>query len=176
MRINSLIIVGVALAMSGGCAKRQLNKMDAQEDKLAAQYDGSSYEEDMVQADASQEYEDQGDSISPEALAGIQDTITNVYERDFGRCLQEDMDAYNNRWIAGTFAVEFRINTKGKVTEVSLLEEDIKEIKLPPGQKEPRKAKLFGPCIERAIYKWEFEKPPEVEYVHTYTGQVGEAF
>ncbi|MEZ4381462.1 MAG: hypothetical protein R3A79_08935 [Nannocystaceae bacterium] len=176
MRINSLIVAGVALAMSGGCAKRQLNKMDDQEAALAAQYNGASYEQDMVRADANQEYEDQGDSISPEALAAIQDTITNVYERDFGRCLQEDMDAYNNRWIAGEFAVEFRIDTKGKVIEVNLLEEDIKEIKLPPGQKEPRKAKLFGPCIERAIYKWEFEKPPEVEYVHTYTGQVGEAF
>lgn len=175
MRTSTLLIVAFSLS-AGGCAKRQLSKMDSEEADLASQYDGSDYSEDMVQADNSEVHEDQGDSISPQALASIQDTITNVYERDFGRCLQEDMDAYDNRWIAGTFTVEFKINTGGKVIEVNLLEEDIKEQRLPPGQKEARLAKLFGPCIENAIYKWEFEVPPEVEYVHTYTGKVGEAF
>jgi len=175
MRNSTLLIVALSFAASG-CAKRQLQKMDSEEDALAAQYDGSEYSEDMVKADNSEVYEDQGESISPTALAAIQDTITNVYERDFGRCLQEDMDAYDNRWIAGTFTVEFKINTSGQVIEVNLLEEDIEERRLPPGQKEARKAKLFGPCIDAAIYKWEFEVPPEVEYVHTYTGKVGEAF
>ena len=176
MRISSVIFVGLAVALGGGCAKRQMNKMNNEEDALMAKYDGSSYEKDMVQADESTDYADQGGSVSPKTLASIQDTISNVYERDLGRCLQEDMDQYNNRWIAGTFTVEFKIDQKGKVIEVNLLEQDIEERRLPPGQKEARKATKFGPCIERAIYKWEFEKPPEVEYVHTYTGQVGEAF
>ncbi|HFE45773.1 MAG TPA: hypothetical protein ENJ18_09845 [Nannocystis exedens] len=175
MRISTLLTLALVLTASG-CAKRQLQKMDSEEAELAAQFDGSEYSEDMVQADNSEVYEDQGESISPQALASIQDTITNVYERDFGRCLQQDMDAYDNRWIAGTFTVEFKINTDGKVIEVNLLEEDIEERRLPPGQKQARKAKLFGSCVENAIYKWEFEVPPEVEYVHTYTGKVGEAF
>ncbi len=175
MRISTLLTLALVLAASG-CAKRQLQKMDSEEAELAAQFDGSEYSEDMVQAGNDEVYEDQGDSISPQALASIQDTITNVYERDFGRCLQQDMDAYDNRWIAGTFTVEFKINTDGRIIEVNLLEEDIEERRLPPGQKKARKAKIFGTCIETAIYKWEFEVPPEVEYVHTYTGKVGEAF
>lgn len=179
MRIVSmltLISASVALASAGGCAKRQLNKMNNEEDALYGQYKGEEYEKDMVQSEQSKDYEDQGDSISPKTLASIQDTITNVYERDLGRCLQQDMEEYGNRWIAGTFTVEFKINTKGQVIGVDVLEQDIKERRLPPGQKEAREAKKFGPCIETSIYKWEFDPAPEVEYVHTYTGKVGEAF
>ncbi len=169
-------LLGLTAATGAGCAKRQMNKMNNEEAALAGQYDGSSYEKDMVQADNNKTYADAGTGVSPERLAAIQDTITSVYERDLGRCLQQDMEAYSNRWIAGTFTVEFKINTKGQVIEARLLEQDIKERRLPPGQKEAREAKLFGPCIEAAIYKWEFDPPPEVDYVHTYTGKVGEAF
>ena len=168
-------LVGAATAASG-CAKRQMNKMNSEEDALFGKYDGSEYEKDMVQADNNKSYADAGTGVSPERLASIQDTITSVYERDLGRCLQQDMDAYSNRWIAGTFTVEFKISSKGQVIEARVLEQDIKERRLPPGQKQAREAKLFGPCIEAAIYKWEFDPPPEVEYVHTYTGKVGEAF
>ncbi|MEZ4451717.1 MAG: hypothetical protein R3B09_19785 [Nannocystaceae bacterium] len=169
---------GLAVAVAGatGCTKRQLNKMNSEEDALYGKYQGEDYEKDMVQSEQSKDYADQGQSIAPKTLASIQDTITNVYERDFGRCLQLDMEEYSNRWIAGTFTVEFKIDTKGKVIEVNLLEEDIKERRLPPGQKEARSAKKFGPCIEQSIYKWEFDPAPEVVYVHTYTGKVGEAF
>jgi hypothetical protein len=52
--------------------------------------------------------------VSPKVLKSIQDTVENVYERDFGRCLQKDMEAYENRWIAGTFSVEFTIDTSAR--------------------------------------------------------------
>ncbi len=167
------LAVGLPL-LTTGCVKRQLDKMDQREGDVYSEYDGKKYEEDLVTVKAD-EVEDQGDSVSPATLQAIQDTISNVYERDFGRCLQQDMDAYENRWIAGTFSVEFTINTEGKVTSASVLEADIKEQKTAKG-KEARKAKIFPSCVEESVYKWEFEPAPEVEYTHTYTGKVGEAF
>ncbi len=31
-------------------------------------------------------------------------------------------------------------------------------------------------CMETSVLGWEFDPPPEVEYVHTYQGRVGEAW
>ena len=79
-----------AMALSTGCARRQLNKMNEGEEAMFNKYQKSSYEEDMVTAEESREYEDQGQGVSPKVLKSIQDTVENVYDRDFGRCLQQD--------------------------------------------------------------------------------------
>ena len=179
MRTTILCLLAAAVA-APGCASRQRDKMDKNEDNLYAQYEKTSYDKDMVKAEEGlSEYsgETKG-SVSPKTLASIQDTLENVYERDFGRCLQKDMEAYENRWIAGTFSVEFTISTSGKVTKARMTAVDIKERKPPKGKKENqnREAKLFGPCVEESAAKWEFDPPPEVEYVYTYSGKVGEQF
>lgn len=173
-QLGMAIVIGLPL-LTTGCVKRQLDKMNEREGSVYDEYDGDKYEEDLVTVKAD-EVEDQGDSVAPATLQAIQDTISNVYERDFGRCLQQDMDAYENRWMAGNFSVEFTINTDGKVIAASVLEMDIKERKSAKGQKEMREAKIFPSCVEESVYKWEFDPPPEVQYTHTYTGKVGEAF
>ncbi len=167
-----------AMALSSGCARRQLNSMNDGEEAMFNKYQKSSYEEDMVTAEEAREYEDQGQGVSPKVLKSIQDTVENVYDRDFGRCLQQDMEAYENRWIAGTFSVEFTINVGGQVTNARITQMDIKERKPPKGKKanEARDAKLFPVCVEESARKWEFDPPPEVEYVYTYSGKVGERF
>jgi hypothetical protein len=173
-----MILAAGALVLASGCARRQTDKMNAGEEDLYAKYQNTSYEKDMVTAKETQEYEDQGQGVSPRVLKSIQDTVENVYERDFGRCLQRDMEEYENRWIAGTFSVEFTIAPTGKVTAARITAMDIKERKPPKGKKENqnREAKLFGPCVEESASKWEFDPPPEVEYVYTYSGKVGERF
>jgi RNA polymerase-binding transcription factor DksA len=172
------ITAAATLALASGCARRQTNKMNTGEEELYAKYQESSYEKDMVTHEETKEYADQGKGVSPKVLKSIQDTVENVYERDFGRCLQKDMEAYENRWIAGTFSVEFTINTAGQVTQARITQADIKERKAPKGKKEnpQREAKLFSGCVEESAKKWEFDPPPEVEYVYTYSGKVGESF
>lgn len=172
------ILAVTSLALASGCARRQLDKMNNGEEDLYAKYQESSYEKDMVTHEETKDYEDQGKGVSPKVLKSIQDTVENVYERDFGRCLQKDMEAYENRWIAGTFSVEFTINTTGQVTQARITQSDIKERKPPKGKKEnqQREAKLFSGCVEDSAKKWEFDPPPEVEYVYTYSGKVGESF
>ena len=181
MRTTTLILLAAALA-APGCASRQRDKMDKGEDDLYAQYQKTDYDKDMVKAEEGlSEYSGKSEgSVSPKVLASIQDTLENVYERDFGRCLQKDMEAYENRWIAGTFSVEITINTAGKVTKVNMNAMDIKERKPPKGvpkdKFQPREAKLFPTCVDESAFKWEFDPPPEVEYVYTYTGKVGESY
>ena len=178
MQHNTLFTILAAGALMSGCAARQTAKQNEGEQELFAKYQDSKYEKDIVTDDGQQEYKDQGAGVSPRVLKSIQDAVENVYERDFGRCLQKDMDEYENRWIAGTFSVEFTISTSGKVTKARMTAVDIKERKPPKGKKENqnREAKLFGPCVEESAAKWEFDPPPEVEYVYTYSGKVGEQF
>jgi len=173
-----MIMAAAALVLASGCARRQTDKMNSGEEDLYAKYQSSSYEKDMVTANETQEYADQGQGVSPKVLKSIQDTVENVYERDFGRCLQKDMEEFENRWIAGTFSVEFTIATSGRVTQARITQMDIKERKPPKGKKDnqAREAKLFGPCVVDSAGKWEFDPPPEVEYVYTYSGKVGEQF
>lgn len=181
MRTTTALLLAATL-FAPGCAKRQLDKMDKNEDNLYAGYQKTSYDKDMVKSgEGLDEYDRSSQaSVSPKVLASIQDTIENVYERDFGRCLQRDMEAYENRWIAGTFSAEVTINTAGKVVKVNLPAIDIKERKPPKGvpkdKFQPRDAKLFPSCVEESAFKWEFDPPPEVEYTYTYTGKVGESY
>ncbi|HEY8377622.1 MAG TPA: hypothetical protein VIK91_14100 [Nannocystis sp.] len=178
---TTLLLLAAALAVPG-CAKRQLDKMDKAEEQMWSDLTKTDYDKDMVKANEGLDEYDRGSqaSVSPKTLASIQDTVTNVYERDFGRCLQRDMEAYENRWIAGTFSMEVTINTAGKVTNVNIPMIDIKERRPPKGvpkdKFQPREAKLFASCVEESAFKWEFDPPPEVEYVYTYTGKVGEAY
>lgn len=182
MRNTTTVILLAATLAVPGCAKRQLDKMDKNEDNLYAAYQKTDYDKDMVKAEEGLDEYDRGSkaSVSPKVLASIQDTLENVYERDFGRCLQKDMESIENRWIAGTFSVEFTINTSGKVVKVNMSAVDIKERKPPKGTPKdkfkPRDATIFPGCVEESAYKWEFDPAPEVEYVYTYTGKVGEAY
>ena len=171
-RIVSACLVAASLAT--GCAsKRRTEKQNTAEGELFSQYDGENYD-DMETVEGA-EVEDQGGSVAPQTLQNIKDTIENVYERDFGRCLQKDMDEFENRWIAGTFTLSVTINVEGKVIGAELTQVDIEERKVPKGGS-ARKAVIFPGCVEESAYKWEFDPPPEVEYTHTYSGKVGEAF
>jgi hypothetical protein len=157
-------------------------KMASNQDMLNA-YGGEKYSEDMVATDY-ETTEDQGASIDPRTQAAIQDTISTVYVSDFEKCLEKEMDRLENRWVAGTFAIEFTIETSGMVSAAELLQEDIQERRtldakgkfVSSGGAEPRKAENFGSCITALVYKWEFDPPPEVTYTHTYNGQLGEAW
>ena len=91
----------------------------------------------------------------------------------------------DNRWIAGTFSVEFHISSKtGQVTEAKITQEDIRERRtlneagdyVLEGGAPPREAVDFDDCIHTKLLDWVFEPPPEVDYVHTYSSQIGEAW
>lgn len=182
MRTTQAVILLAATLAAPACAKRQLDKMDKNEDNLYASYQKTDYDKDMVKAEEGLDEYDRSAkaSVSPKVLASIQDTMESVYERDFGRCLQKDMELIENRWIAGTFSLEVTISTSGKVTKVNMPAMDILERKPPKGvpkdKFKPREAKVFPSCVEESAFKWEFDPPPEVEYVYTYTGKVGEAY
>lgn len=182
MRISKaapLFLAVAALSLSA-CKKKGQETTNAE---FAEMYDKHHYD-DMVTTDEYNNYSEQGDSISPREMELIQQTIEE-YAGDFEHCLEVEMDRLENRWIAGPFAVEFHISSKtGKVTEVRVTEADIKERRtkdkdgnfVTEGGAEPRMADQYGQCIHDKLMDWEFDPPPEVDYVHTYTGDIGEAW
>ena len=99
-----------------------------------------------------------------------------MYEKDFERCLEEQMDVQETRFMRSMFSVEFTIDTTGKASAAKVLDIWVK--------KQNAKGSNIGDvppdgmkaCIGTAIDDWVFDPPPEVVYVHTYRGQVGEAF
>ncbi|MEE9382167.1 MAG: hypothetical protein V3V08_01975 [Nannocystaceae bacterium] len=164
-------LVALSVAMTA-CAHKQQQTTNAE---LLAAHDGNAYEEEIVTADGYESHEDQGASISPRTLAHIDDTIRSVYNTDFERCLEKEMDRLETKWLAGAFTVEFHIDTKGNVHDVNVLNMEVGERRVPKGQT-PRKADQFGPCLKERLVEWQFDPAPEAAFVHTYTGELEEAW
>jgi hypothetical protein len=168
--------IAIAIAVAGlvPACKKQFYKDDA--DVAAAYRNSDNYSEDIVTAKKRHDYDDQGQSISPGTLAAIEHTISTVYERDFERCLEDQMGEAGTRFMRSAFTVEFHIDPKGKagaakVLEITTRKQDAKGSDLGEVASDGMKS-----CISESIKEWTFDPAPEVEYVHTYTGRVGEAF
>lgn len=168
-----LLLAAAALALPA-CKKQQLDNPD-----VAAGYRGqdqNQYESDIVTARKRNAYDDQGKGIKPSTLNAIEDTIRTVYLRDLERCLEDEMATHETRFLRSTFTVEFHIDTAGSASDAKIL-------KIWLGKQNAKGAQLgdldsgdMEGCIKEMIAEWEFEPAPEVEYVHTYEGQVGEAY
>lgn len=178
-KIAPLILAATALSFTA-CKK---GAQEATNADFAEMYDQHHYD-DMETTQEYNTYEDQGASISPREMEMIQQTIEE-YSGDFEHCLEAEMDTLENRWVAGSFSVEFHISAKsGKVTEAKVLQHDIMERRTKnaegkfviEGGAPPRDAANFDECIHTKLLDWEFEPPPEVDYVHTYTAKIGEAW
>ena len=174
--------VGTALALASGLGLGVVgckNQQPTDNPDVAAGYRGAEnndYESDIVTAERSKKYESQGQGISPEVLRNIDDTILTVYLKDIERCLEDEMDVAETRFMRAVFLVEFHVDTAGKTSEGKVLEiqtrrQDAKGTDL--GEHDSANMKS---CIETSVIELEFDPPPEAEFVHTYRGQVGEAF
>jgi hypothetical protein len=171
-RTVAIIVASVGM-LAPGC-KKQFYKDDP--DVAAGYRDSNQYSEDIVDAQKRHDYDERGQSISPGTLAAIEHTISSVYERDFERCLEEQMGDTGTRFMRSAFTVEFHIDPSGRAGEAKILEimtrkQDAKGSDLGEVPSDGMKS-----CISASIAEWTFDPAPEVEYVHTYTGKVGEAF
>ncbi len=181
MKFHSIftIVACAGLVSLGGCKKKGQQTTNAE---FAEMYDQHNYD-DMLTTEEYETHENQGDAISPRELELIQQTIEE-YRGDFEHCLEVEMETLENRWVAGHFSVEFRINTSGQVDQVKVIENEVMERRtqdkegnyVSEGGAPPRTADGFAGCVEGKLADWEFDPPPETDYVHTYNGQVGEAW
>jgi hypothetical protein len=165
-----IALLGAALAVPS-CKKKDSDHPD-----VASAHRNSKYKEDIVTGTYRDDHKDQGKGIHPNTLRAIEDTISNTYERDFERCLEDAMDVENTRFMRSVFTVEFHIDTKGQAGDAKVLDIWVKKQNAkgsnigdvaPDGMKD---------CVVASIDEWVFDPAPEVDYVHTYRGQVGEAF
>ncbi len=173
---NVLVAVGLTSLITGaGCKKKQ----DSDNPDVAAGYRGvenNKYEDGIVTADRSQDYDDQGKGISPAVLQNIDDTVLTVYQKDIERCLEDQMDEQETRFMRSVFLIEFTIDTTGKTSKGKVLEIETRKQSAKGSDKGAVDSGGMKSCIETSVTEWEFDPPPEVDYVHTYRGQVGEAF
>ncbi len=167
------IIVAVGLAAAAGACKPKLG-----DDKtnVAADFENTRYAEDIVTAKEYEEYEDQGKGVSPKTITAIDHAIRNVYERDFERCLEEEMDRQETRFMRAVYTVEFDIGTDGRVKDAKVLEIAARKQDAKGADLGPVPTDQLAKCIHDAVLTWEFDDKPEVEFKHTYRGQAGEAF
>ncbi|MBC8070961.1 MAG: hypothetical protein IAG13_21735 [Deltaproteobacteria bacterium] len=154
-----------------GCKKRDTDNPD-----VAAGHRNGKYSGDIVTGNYREETEDQGKGIHPSTLRSIEDTIGNTYERDFERCLEDEMDEAGTRFMRSMFTVEFRIDTKGDAGSAKILDIWLKKQNAKGTDIGEVPADKLKACVIGAIDEWVFDPAPEVDYVHTYRGQVGEAF
>jgi hypothetical protein len=169
-----LLAVGAALALPAGCKKRETDNPD-----VASEYRGeghNKYESEIVTARKRNTYEDQGKGIDPRTLNSIDDTIRTVYLRDLERCLEDQMNVHETRFLRSVFTVEFHIDTKGQASDAKILKMWLGKQDAKGSQVGDLDPKDLQTCFVDSIAAWEFDPAPEAEFVHTYQGQVGEAF
>lgn len=173
MKVRIAMAASFVLLSLGACR----NRGETDNPDVAATYRGNNqYEQEIVTAEKRRNYDDQGQSIAPKTLQNIEDTISNVYEKDFERCLELQMDEFGTRFLRSVFTVEFTIDTSGKASKAKVLQ--IETRKQQPNGADIGQVSSEGmkACIQEAIAEWEFDPAPEAVYIHTYRGQVGEAF
>lgn len=174
LKLAALMVLGLGFGLSGCKQKQPSDNPD-----VAAGYrgaDNNDYEGDIITADRSKDYDDQGKGISPEVLQNIDDTILTVYLTDIERCLEDEMSEAETRFMRSAFLVEFTVNTAGETSKGRVLNiETRKQTAKGEDAGEVDSASMKS-CIETSVTEWAFDPPPEVEFVHTYRGQVGEAF
>ena len=172
MMLRTTFIAAAGMLVATGCAKQQSDDPD-----VAAGYrDNNKYEADIVTAEKRKNYKEQGKGIKPETLQSIQETIDNVYAKDFENCLERQMDENGTRFMRSVFLVEFTIATSGKASKARVLEIETRKQNAKGSDVGPVDSAGMKDCIQTSIQDWEFDPPPEVNYVHTHKGQVGEAF
>ncbi len=173
VRTAQWILVGGVVALAG-C--KTVDTTEHTNNELYSQFEQQDhYSQDIQTVDGQQTYEDVGTGIAPATLASIEQTISEVYITDFEHCLEEEMSRLENRWVAGTFTIEMAIETSGTVADVRIFDVDIKERRVADGAA-ARDAEEFEPCVQGKVADWEFDPPPEVRYVHTHIGRMGEAW
>ncbi len=155
-----------------GCKKQDTDNPD-----IASKYRGNKYQGEIVTGTYRDTYDDQGKGIHPNTLRSIEDTISGGYHKDFSRCLEDEMAENDTRFMRSAFSVEFKIDTTGKASDAKVIRIWLKKQnakgtdiggELPPER--------LSQCIVDSIAQWVFDPAPEVDYVHTYKGQLGEAF
>lgn len=170
-KIGSSLAV-VALVATPACKQQQTDNPD-----VAADYRGNNqYEGDIVTARKRNDYDDQGKGIDPKTLRQIEDDIRTVYERDLERCLEDSMSTHETRFLRSVFTVEFHIDPTGNAGKAKVLQIWLKKQNAKGADTEELSPDELQACIVDSIASWEFDPAPEVEYVHTYKGQIGEAF
>ena len=167
----ALAAVAASFALPGCKAKLGDDQTD-----VAADYEDTKYQEEVVTGRERHQYKDQGKGVSPKVIMGIDHAIRNVYERDFERCLESEMARQETRFLRATYTVEFSINTEGKVTDAKILEISGRKQDAKGADKGTYDTSELAKCIHDSVLEWEFDEKPEVNFKHTYRGQAGEAY
>lgn len=167
-----MVAMAMAMATVVGCRpKEPFDNPD-----VAAGFRGSEYEQSMVQPNSNDAPPQSSGSISPQTLSVIETTISNVYETDFERCLEHEMEVHETRFLRAKFAVQFTVGTDGRVSAVDVLELGARRQDATGADLGDIPTDEIDQCIRSAVALWEFSPPPEAVYVHTYNGLIGEAF
>jgi hypothetical protein len=168
---SSLLVLALVAGTLASCEKRLTDNPD-----VASQFRNSKYNDDIVTGSYRDDTEDQGKGVRPETLMAIDQRITDVFAVDFRHCLEDQMDESDSRFMRAQFRVQFTIEPTGQAHDAQVLKIDLSKQDakghdvgtLPPVQ--------LGQCIVSAVDTWKFDPAPEVAFVDTYEGKLGEAY
>lgn len=173
IHVTSLALLTAVMAVGPvGCKKQDTDSPDV----AGGFREKNKYKGDIVTGSYRDDHADQGKGIHPNTLRSIEDTIHNSYAKDFERCLEDEMAVADTRFMRSVFSVEFKIDTSGKSGSAKVINIWLKTQNAKGTDIGEVPADNLSKCIVGAIAEWVFDPPPEVDHVHTYKGQIGEAF
>ena len=112
--------------------------------------------------------------VTAQVIAGFQSMASDVYARDYERCLEEQMEAEDTLYMRAAFTLNLDVDAEGSVTD-SRIEEMVIKVRNYEGQDlSDGNAEAMGECLSNLAKEWAFEPAPGAACNFNVLGSVGD--
>lgn len=125
-------------------------------------------------AEAEREPEPEPKEVSAATIATYQSMASDVYSRDYERCLEEQMAEEDTLYMRAAFSLHLELDAEGSVTEAKVNDMFIKVRNYEGQDLKDGNADAMGKCLTELAKEWAFEPAPGTTCGFDVTGSVGD--
>ncbi len=111
---------------------------------------------------------------SPELIAAYTATVHEVYARDAERCLEEQMEAEDTRYMRSAYSLKISVADDGTTTDANTSSVMVQVRNYEGEVLREGNAESMSECLVKAASEWEFEPAPPSATSFEVTGSVGD--
>ena len=123
---------------------------------------------------AEPEPEPEPEEASPALVAAYTGLVHEVYSRDAERCLEDQMEVEESRYMRSAFTLTITVADDGTTSGVNADEVHIQVLNYGGEVQSEGNADAMGDCLLAAAAGWEFDPPPPSSTSFQVSGGVGD--
>ena len=124
--------------------------------------------------EAAQPEQDEEQEASPELVATYTALVKDVYSRDVERCLEEEMEAEDIRYMRAAYQLAITVTKEGTSAEIEASGVLVQVLNYGGQVQKEGNAEAMKACLEEAAKEWEFEPLPPSATRFEVSGAVGD--